>query len=46
MFTHPKTKQRILKGVDLKIYKNEIVVITGKVGSGKTTLLRHLNGIT
>lgn len=45
MYTHPKTRQRILKGVDLQIYKNEIVAITGKVGSGKSSLLRHLNGI-
>lgn len=45
IYTHPKTRQRILKGVDLKIYKNEIVAITGKVGSGKSTLFKHLNGI-
>ena len=44
-YTNPKTRHRILKGVDLKIYTNEIVVITGKVGSGKSILLRHLNGI-
>lgn len=44
-YTNPKTRQRILRGVDLKIHTNEIVVITGKVGSGKSILLRHLNGI-
>ncbi len=44
-YTNPKTRQKVLKGVDLKIYTNEIIIITGKVGSGKSTLLRHLNGI-
>lgn len=44
-YTNPKTRQKVLRGIDLKIYTNEIVVVTGKVGSGKSTLLRHLNGI-
>ena len=33
----------ILKGVNLKIYENEIVVLIGSSGGGKTTLLRTLN---
>lgn len=34
-----------LKGVNLKIEKNQTILIIGKNGSGKTTLLLHLNGI-
>lgn len=32
----------ILKGIDLDLYENEILVIMGGSGSGKSTLLRHL----
>jgi len=31
-------KKHILKGIDLKVRKNEVVVITGENGCGKTTL--------
>ena len=36
-------KNEILKGVDLKIEKGDVVVILGPSGSGKTTLLRCIN---
>lgn len=36
-------KNEILKGVDLKVEKGEVIVILGPSGSGKTTLLRCIN---
>lgn len=36
-------KHQVLKGVDLKVNKGEVVVVIGPSGSGKTTLLRCIN---
>ena len=38
-------KVEVLKSLNLDIYKNEILAITGESGSGKTTLLNLIGGI-
>jgi L-cystine transport system ATP-binding protein len=36
-------KNKILKGIDIKVNKGDVIVILGASGSGKTTLLRCIN---
>lgn len=35
----------VLRGVDLKVEKSEVVVVIGPSGSGKSTMLRCINGL-
>jgi len=35
----------VLKGLNLSIYKGEIIVIIGKSGTGKSVLLKHIIGL-
>lgn len=46
LVTHyPGNPEPTLKGVNLTVHKNEIMVIMGGSGSGKSTLLRQLMGL-
>jgi heme exporter protein A len=38
-------RKRVLRGVDLDLARNEMLVVTGPNGSGKTTLLRICAGL-
>ena len=40
-----KVFNKVLKGIDLTIYKNDFIAIMGPSGSGKTTLLNILSTI-
>ncbi|MEJ7167677.1 ATP-binding cassette domain-containing protein, partial [Staphylococcus capitis] len=35
----------MIKGIDLKVDKGEVVTLVGRSGSGKTTLLRMMNAL-
>lgn len=39
-----KTVKRVLDNINLKIEKNEFVVLCGKTGSGKTTIMKLISG--
>lgn len=44
-YTNGTFVSNILKGVDLKIYDGEFVVVLGPSGSGKTTLMNIISGL-
>ena len=37
--------QQVLRGINLRVHKGEILAIIGRSGSGKTVLLRHIIGL-
>ncbi len=43
-FTYPMEKERSLKNINLKLEKNDFLLIAGKSGSGKSTLARAIVG--
>ena len=42
---HPSGWERGVEGIDLRLERGTLTVITGRIGSGKTTLLRALLGL-
>ncbi len=44
-FTMGEVKVPVLRGVDLDIFPNELLIILGESGSGKSTLLNMIGGI-
>jgi phospholipid/cholesterol/gamma-HCH transport system ATP-binding protein len=44
---HKKYARReVLAGVDLEIYRGEVLCVLGPSGTGKSVTLRHINGLT
>ena len=43
-FSYDK-KNEVLRDINFKLEKNEIIFILGHTGSGKSTLIQHLNGL-
>ena len=41
-FTYPKTDKQVLKNINLKLEKGQVVAFVGENGSGKTTLIKLL----
>ena len=44
-FRYERDLPDVLNGMDIEVYKNEILCILGANGAGKTTLLRVLSGV-
>ncbi len=44
-FRYERDLPDVLNGIDIDVYKNEILCILGANGAGKTTLLRVLSGV-
>ncbi len=44
-YTSGDNLSRVLKGIDLDIYENELVVVLGESGCGKTTMLNIIGGM-
>ena len=44
-FRYDKGSQEVLRGLDLDIYDNEILMINGSNGCGKSTLLSLIAGV-
>ena len=44
-FRYPQSSGRGIEGIDLRLPRGTLTVVTGRVGSGKSTLLRALLGL-
>lgn len=44
-FSYHRDSEKVLKGINISVYKGDVIAILGHNGSGKTTLVKHALGL-